>query len=356
MNIGYASIFQNPDNALDDAGLYRSELNLATLAPDLGFDSLWATEHHFTGYEICPDVVQHLSYLAGRCPGVDLGSMVLVLPWHDPVRVAETVCVLDHYTGGRVRVGFGRGAAPTEFRGYRVPMSESRARFVAYADTILRALETGVIEADHPLLQVPRLELRPRPLRSFRDRVWGAAISPESMAVLLELGLGVLVTPQKPWVEVGDELRDYEARFATRHGRPPSAPVVLAFVYCEADAASAERNARRYFAGHAASAVQHYELLGERYAAGQGYDHYHKVSNSLAAEGPQGFIDGFMDMQIWGDPAQCLAHARHIAATTRCGDLVLVFRFADMPFDVAERSMLLFAEEVLPALRALGTT
>lgn len=351
MNIGYASIFQNPDDRFDDAGIYQEELRLATLAPELGFGSLWATEHHFTGYEICPDVVQHLSFLAGRCPGVDLGSMVVVLPWHDPVRVAETVAVLDHYTGGRVRLGFGRGASPSEFRGYRVPMAESRARFVAYAQMILAALETGVLASDHPLLRVPPVDLRPRPLRSFRDRVWGAAVSPESMAVLLELGLGVLVTPQKPWADVGVELRDYATRFAARHGRAPAAPVVLAFVYCHEDPAVAEANARRHFAGHAASAVRHYELQGDGYRPGQGYDHYHAVTSRLSVEGAQGFIDGFMGMQIWGDPAQCRAHAQHIVDATGCGDLVLVFRFADMPFAEAERSMRLFAREVLPVLR-----
>ena len=64
---------------------------LADMAEPLGFDSIWSVEHHFTDYTMCPDVVQFLSYMAGRTKHVRLGSMVVVLPWHDPMRVAEEV-------------------------------------------------------------------------------------------------------------------------------------------------------------------------------------------------------------------------------------------------------------------------
>ena len=62
----------------------------------LGFDSIWSVEHHFDDYTMCPDVLQFLSYYAGRTKTIELGSMVVVLPWHDPIRVAEQVSVIDH--------------------------------------------------------------------------------------------------------------------------------------------------------------------------------------------------------------------------------------------------------------------
>ena len=89
MKVGMASIFQNPGRQRPDHEVYREELRLAELAEPLGLDSIWSVEHHFTDYTMCPDVLQFLTYMAGRTHRASLGSMVVVLPWHHPVRVAE---------------------------------------------------------------------------------------------------------------------------------------------------------------------------------------------------------------------------------------------------------------------------
>src|SRR5439155_9189884 len=83
MHVGYASIFQASAERSDHE-VYRDELRLADLAEPLGFESVWGVEHHFTDYTMCPDVLQFLTYMAGRTSKVQLGSMVVVLPWHDP--------------------------------------------------------------------------------------------------------------------------------------------------------------------------------------------------------------------------------------------------------------------------------
>src|SRR5580765_5444786 len=109
MQVGMASIFQNPGRVRADREVYRNELRLADQAEGLGFDSIWGVEHHFTDYTMCPDVLQFLTFMAGRTKRVQLGSMVVVLPWHDPLRVAEQVSVLDHVSDGRFVLGIGRG-------------------------------------------------------------------------------------------------------------------------------------------------------------------------------------------------------------------------------------------------------
>ena len=77
-----------------------------------------------------PHPLKLLSYFAGRTRRLTLGTAVIVLPWHDPVRVAEEIALLDVLSGGRCIFGFGRGAASVEYAGMRVPMEEARARFV----------------------------------------------------------------------------------------------------------------------------------------------------------------------------------------------------------------------------------
>ena len=143
MHVGTATIFQNPGKATPDYEVYRQELKLAGLVENLGFESIWAVEHHFTDYTMCPDVIQFLSYMAGRTQRIKLGSMVVVLPWHDPIRVAEEISMLDNLSDGRMILGIGRGLARVEYDGFRLNMAESRTRFIESAECILCLLYTS---------------------------------------------------------------------------------------------------------------------------------------------------------------------------------------------------------------------
>src|SRR5213596_1980481 len=198
MHVGLATVFQNPKKLRSDYDVYRNELRLADQAEPLGFESIWGVEHHFTDYTMCPDVLQFLTYMAGRTQRARLGSMVVVLPWHDPLRVAEQVAMLDHMSNGRLILGLGRGAAKVEFDGFRLPMDEARPRFVESASMLLRGLESGFCEHTGDFVSQPRARIRPAPFKSFRGRTYAAAVSPESSRIMAELGVGILIIPQKP--------------------------------------------------------------------------------------------------------------------------------------------------------------
>ena len=70
-------------------------MRLARIAADSGFDCLWSVEDHFNDYSFVPDNIQLMTYLAPACPNIDLGTAAVILPWHDPLRVAEQAAVLD---------------------------------------------------------------------------------------------------------------------------------------------------------------------------------------------------------------------------------------------------------------------
>jgi alkanesulfonate monooxygenase SsuD/methylene tetrahydromethanopterin reductase-like flavin-dependent oxidoreductase (luciferase family) len=224
MHVGFGPLFQNPDNRLSDAEVYRQELRLAEMAEPLGFDSIWSVEHHFTDYTMCPDVLQFLSYMAAKTTRARLGSMVVVLPWHDPVRVAEQIILLDHLSAGRLILGLGRGLARVEYEGFRRDQNEGRQHFLEYAALVLTALECGYMEGGETLQQ-PRRELRPLPLRSFRGRTYAAAVSPESMPIMARLGLGLLIIPQKPWDVVENDLGVYQQVYREVNGTEAPPPL-----------------------------------------------------------------------------------------------------------------------------------
>ena len=159
MHVGISTIFQNDQRAIPDHEVYRNELRLADLAEPLGYESIWGVEHHFTGYTMCPDVIQFLTYMAGRTEKALLGSMVAVLPWHDPMRVAEEVSMLDNISNGRVILGIGRGLGRVEFEGFGLDMSQSRARFTESAEMILEGLETGYCQYDGEIIKQPRRDI-----------------------------------------------------------------------------------------------------------------------------------------------------------------------------------------------------
>ena len=162
-----------------------------------------------------------LTYMAGRTERVQLGSMVVVLPWHDPMRAAEEIAMLDNISDGRLILGLGRGAGKVEFDGFRQHMEDSRQRFVESAEMLIEGLERGWCEYDGTFVKQPRADVRPAPFKSFRGRTYAAAVSPESAPIMAKLGVGMLIIPQKPWHEVAKELETYRTiyRQANEIGR-----------------------------------------------------------------------------------------------------------------------------------------
>ena len=159
MDVGLSVIFQGVDPGLSDKQVYDNDLYLGSLAEELGFQSIWGVEHHFTDYTMCPDVTQFLSYWAGRNPNLGLGTMVIVLPWHEPIRVAEEVAMLDNMSDGRVILGIGRGLGRVEFEGFGRDMNSAREYFTESAEMILEGLETGFCEYQGKHVRQARREL-----------------------------------------------------------------------------------------------------------------------------------------------------------------------------------------------------
>jgi len=351
MHVGLATVFQNPQQSRSDQDVYRSELRLADLAEPLGFESIWGVEHHFTDYTMCPDVLQFLTYIAGRTERAQLGSMVVVLPWHDPMRAAEEISMLDNISGGRLILGLGRGAAKVEFDGFRMSMEESRSRFIESADMVLTGLETGYCEYDGAFIKQPRAAIRPAPLKSFRGRTYAAAVSPESLEIMAKLGVGILIIPQKPWHEVAKELETYRMVYRQVNGTDAPPPISAGWTFCDSDADRAREMARKYIGGYYRTVLDHYQFAGDHLAKTKGYEYYGKMGEKIAEYGTETVVDYFVKLQVSGTPEQCYERIVDIHGRTGNTHYVGVFSYAGMPYEEAERNMRLFAADVMPELK-----
>jgi alkanesulfonate monooxygenase SsuD/methylene tetrahydromethanopterin reductase-like flavin-dependent oxidoreductase (luciferase family) len=355
MHVGTAVIFQSPAQTISDREVYEGNVRLADLAEPLGYESIWTAEHHFTDYTMCPNPAQLLTYLAGRTKTARLGTMVMVLPWHHPVRVAEEISVLDHLSGGRAILGIGRGIGKVEFDRFQVDMNESRERFVESARALTLALETGVMHFEGKYLQQIPSPIRPKPFKSFKDRIYASAVSPDSMPIMAELGVGILIIPQKSWDDTEKDVRTYSTLFETINGRKAPAPISAGWVFCDEDEGRAREMATRYIGGYYQSVLAHYDF-GAHLKTTKGYEYYGKFHDTLEKHGDQKMIDFFVDLHVWGTPEQCYAKVADLHARVgNCGFLG-VFGYAGMPFDEAERNMRLFASKVAPRLKALGAS
>jgi len=353
MHVGTGVIFQATDPKRTDHDVYRAELALGDLAEPLGFDSIWGVEHHFTDYTMCPDVLQYLSYFAGRTKHIKLGSMVVVLPWHDPMRVAEQIAVLDAQSDGRFIFGMGRGLGRVEFDGFGVDQNTARERFVESAQMLIEGLERGWCEFDGKYIKQAKRDIRPRPFKSFKGRTYAAAVSPESSEIMARLGIGLLIIPQKPWEAVIAEMTNYRTiyRQVNKSEAPP--PVLAGWVFCDSDAKKAEAMAREYIGGYWKTVLKHYELVGDHLSKIKGYESYGAMQQGISNPGAQdAMIDFFLGLQIYGTPEQCTDRIIDFAGRLGAETFTGVFSYAGMPYDMAEKSMRLFAAEVLPKLKA----
>ncbi|MBV1904540.1 MAG: LLM class flavin-dependent oxidoreductase [Pseudomonadales bacterium] len=352
MDVGLALIFQGSDPSMTDKYVYDNDIRIGMMAEELGFQSIWGVEHHFTDYTMCPDVMQFLSFFAGKSDTIQLGSMVVVLPWHDPMRVAEEVSMLDNLSNGRLILGIGRGLGRVEFEGFNRDMNDSREYFTESAQMILQGLETGTCEFDGRLVKQKPRDIRPAPIKSFKGRTYAAAVSPESSKIMAELGVGILIIPQKPWSHVEKELEDYREIYRTVHKEEAPAPILGGWTYCDEDAGRAEEMALKYIGGYYLTVVQHYEMQGSHFKDTKGYEAYVAMQET-ANKDVQAMIEFFMSIQVWGTPEQCYDRIKNFTERTRAGAYNAVFSYAGLPYDEVEKSMRLFARDVLPEVRKL---
>lgn len=356
MHFGVLSVFQNYRDEQDDTDIMRAELELACLADRAGYDSYWATEHHFFGYSMCPDNLQWLAQVGGMTERIKLGTGAVIMPWNDPYRVAAKVALLDQQTGGRALLGFGRGLSRREYEGFAMPMDEARPRFDQGTALVLEALNKGFFEADTEFFQRPRRDLRPRPTAPFDDRVYSIGVSPESAVQAAVLGAQLMVLAQQPW-EVFKEvsLIPYQEKWRELRDGTPPVPFCGQLVYCDPDPVKAKELGTRFVREYFTTVVEHYEIGGEHFKQARGYEFYANAAEAITAMGLEPMAEMYASLNTFGTPEQIVEQLR--AQKDVLGvdhDVLFIPKYGSMTTEQAKASMELFARDVIPAFRSEG--
>jgi alkanesulfonate monooxygenase SsuD/methylene tetrahydromethanopterin reductase-like flavin-dependent oxidoreductase (luciferase family) len=196
MKFGVMQLVSSPEHAArSDERMYQEVLEQIQYAEELGFDSVWLGEHHFTDYGNIPSVLVFAAAAAQRTERIRIGTAVLLLPFSHPVRLAAEVAMVDLLSRGRLDLGIGRGYQPKEFAGFGIPMEESRDRFDETLE-IMRLLWAQESVTYHGrFYQLDDVSLRLKPVQKPHPPLWLAAVSPETYSKAGRLGLRFLSAP-----------------------------------------------------------------------------------------------------------------------------------------------------------------
>jgi alkanesulfonate monooxygenase SsuD/methylene tetrahydromethanopterin reductase-like flavin-dependent oxidoreductase (luciferase family) len=185
-------------------------LAYVVLAEELGFSNLFVVEHHFTGGGQVSSSLGLLTFIAARTSKMRLGTAVIVLPWHNPVILAETVATLDLLSGGRFDFGVGKGYRSQEFHGFAIDQAEATARFEEALTFLRQALGTterfthkGKYWAFNDVV------IEPRSLQTPHPPIWQASNSEASIRNAAREGFNILLDQISPIDQILDRIAIY---------------------------------------------------------------------------------------------------------------------------------------------------
>lgn len=326
-----------------DVDIFREELALAIEADALGFDSVWTVEHHFTPYTMVTK-------------NVDLGTMVIVLPWHNPVRVAEDLNMLQTFLGPNRRViaGLGRGIARREYAGLSVDQNLARPWYDESVQIITSLLRDGEVTFHGRFFNLDKVRLRPAPERDLSELIYSASGSPETMEIMGKTGIRPLIIPQQDLATSLQGLHGYN-RIRAEAGFEPTDTKLALWTYVAETEEEARAGAEEYMTNYADSALRHYELLANYHKDIKGYERYQMMNEMLSGDKGASYRKSWAAGHPWGTPEQVIEQVKQRATEFGASEITFIFAYGGMPIEKAQKSMRLFAKEVLPEIKKITT-
>ena len=173
---------------------FRDYFNFNIEAEALGFHSSFSVEHHFSGWNQVSATLMLLMALAARTKTLRLGTAVMVLPWHNPVLLAEQAATLDVVSGGRFDFGIGKGYRHSEFKGFAMAPEEAEARFEEAIDIITRSWTARTRFSHHgKFWKFDDIVVEPPPAQKPHPPFWVAAGNPHSIAKAAARGFNLIL-------------------------------------------------------------------------------------------------------------------------------------------------------------------
>lgn len=301
-------------------------------AEALGFHASFLVEHHFTGIGQVSATLALQEWVAARTTTLRLGTAVLVLPWHNPVLLAEQVATIDLLSGGRLDLGIGRGYRWSEFEGFGMPPEEAAPRFEEALEVLLRALSSDErFSHQGRFWNFRDILVEPPPAQRPHPPVWMAAAGEEGARRVAARGFNLLLDQFAAPERIGLAIAAYRAETEARGRRFDPMQVAVARNIRLADTPEAVEEAR------AQQARQHAGMLALSRAPDPS-----RAGQSSHILGYAETLEATLAHALIGPPEAILAGLEALAAQ---GVGYVLVNAGRAPRDMLRR----FAREVMPA-------
>ncbi|MCS7002680.1 MAG: LLM class flavin-dependent oxidoreductase [Dehalococcoidia bacterium] len=302
-------------------------LDRIVAAERAGFESVWLAERHFTPYGVIGNPVVFGAAVAARTSRIQIGFAALILALHHPVQLAEELVMLDTLSGGRVIIGVGSGKSQREYDGLGVDIEQRAARFDESVQLIRRVWQGDPFDHDGPLFPVRFPGLTMRPVQPT-PRIVRAVVNDASI------------------------VRSAIERIPVLLGRFPVDTMARNLrLYCDTlqqtGASDDEIAALLRESGTLRHVVVAETDTEAEATAREGLTRY--IENAKAVNEPHDFAPFYASAVVAGAPSTVSEQLASIAALG-LGRILCWFDFGGLPFDVADHSVALFGQRVLPLL------
>ncbi len=339
MKIGVFCIFDYWPEVKTVQQYFRDFLDITQRADELGFDSVWVSEHHFTRYGgILPRPQILLAAMAERTKRVRLGTAVSLVPFDNPIRAAEDFALIDVLSGGRLNVGIGRGLFPFEYDGMGVSQDESRQRMEEGVEVILQAWQEESLTFSGQF--TTDLTTLPRPIQSSLP-LYAAALSPESYEWAARKGYNILQVPYPLPIEVTQgRIAEYKDKLR-QYGHSDKEVIGLFHTYVgETDhkaKAEAEQGVMNYVG--LVSTLMPAKVKSKQYKA---YTNFAPTVKALT------YDVLYNERTVIGDPDQVIAKLERFQKDLQMDQFIYFLNWGGMAHEKVLQSMERFATYVLP--------
>ena len=339
MKFGVFYLLHSP-NARSSAEVYQRVLGQMAYADELGFDSVWIAEHHFSNYGYCPDPLSLAVKASAVTKNVRIGTAVLVLPFWHPLRLAEAVALADVLTEGRLEVGVARGYQKYEFDRLGLDIAESRALSDETLEILLKALTTVGFSHEGNRYVIPETTTYPRPVQQPRPPIWLAASTKESMETAVRLGLHCFTAASTRPLSVAQSA--WETYKHAREELGATGDGLDFAVQQHVHVAPTDAEARE----RVEASLWHYRQSNRLRTA---TEHVERgVARADPLEGEPTLDELFETHTIAGSPETAREKLERYTDALGITQLNCIFALGDLPDDTVRSSMRLFAEKVMP--------
>ena len=303
----------------------------ARIAEDLGYETLWAHEHHSEGV-MYPDPLMVLAALANVTRRIGLGTNMLLLPIHHPVRVAQSSAMVDVLSDGRLRLGVANGYSRTDLATFGVASSQRGERLNAGIELIRELWSGAAVTREGSDYRLEGFELFPLPVQRPAPPILVGGHADVAIRRAARLGDNYLISTTASLSQVRDCVSRYWK--ALENVNRPLREPVLNRIVCAVGSRSERDRALTFFSR---ALLQLYDSWGHQNITT--LDDRNRTPETLAA-----------DHLIVGEPGECeaqLAAYRELGI----GHVACLMNFGAPASEVADRSIRLFGEQVLPRFR-----